>query len=66
MGFSGYWTLEIHCIHPIKIYPDVEVCQIYFHTIEGDFVEYTSGKYQMNTGIQSSLLYKDFEEDVND
>lgn len=64
VGFSGYWTLEIHCIHPIKIYPDVEVCQIYFHTIEGDFVEYSSGKYQMNTGIQPSLLYKDFEKET--
>ncbi len=61
VGFSGYWTLEIFCVQPIKIYPMVELCQIYYHTIEGEYDHYSSGKYQNNTGIQSSLLYKDFE-----
>lgn len=61
VGFSGYWTLEIHCIQPIRIYPEVEICQIYYHTIEGDFERYSSGKYQNNEGIQTSRLFKDFE-----
>ncbi len=61
VGFSGYWTLEIFCIQPILIYPNVEICQIYYHTIEGDYDKYSSGKYQNNKGIQPSLLYKDFE-----
>ena len=60
VGFSGYWTLEIHCVRPIRIYPNVEICQIYYHTIEGDYEPYSSGKYQNNQGIQPSLLYKDF------
>ena len=62
VGFSGFWTLEMFCIQPIRIYPGVEVCQIYYHTIQGDYDPYRSGKYQNNTGIQPSLLYKDFEE----
>ena len=61
VGFSGYWTLEIFCVQPIKIYPNIEICQIYYHTIEGDYDKYVSGKYQNNSGIQPSLLYKDFE-----
>ena len=61
VGFAGFWTLEIFCVQPIRIYPGVEICQIYYHAIEGDFDEYQSGKYQNNTGIQPSLLYKDFE-----
>lgn len=61
VGFSGYWTLEIFCIQPIVIYPFVEICQIYYHTIEGEYESYSSGKYQNNSGIQPSLLYKDFE-----
>ncbi len=61
VGFAGYWTLEIFCILPITIYPDVEVCQIYYHTIEGDFDTYSGGKYQNNQGIQPSFLYRDFE-----
>ncbi|OPX42500.1 deoxycytidine triphosphate deaminase [Ruminiclostridium hungatei] len=61
VGFSGYWTLEIYCIQPIKVYPGIEICQIYYHSIEGEYDKYSSGKYQNNTGIQPSLLYKDFE-----
>lgn len=61
VGFSGYWTLEIFCIQPIKVYPGVEVCQIYYHSIQGDYDKYISGKYQNNSGIQPSLLYRDFE-----
>ncbi|NLY11228.1 MAG: dCTP deaminase [Firmicutes bacterium] len=60
IGFAGYWTLEMFCIQPIRIYPNIEICQIYYHTIEGDYEKYSSGKYQNNTGIQPSLLYKDF------
>lgn len=60
VGFSGYWTLEISCIQPVRIYPNVEICQIFYHTIEGDFVKYRSGKYQFNKGVQPSMLYKDF------
>ena len=61
VGFNGYWTLEIFCVQPIRIYPEVEICQIFYHTIEGDYELYKSGKYQNNSGIQPSLLYKDFD-----
>ena len=61
VGFKGFWTLEIFCIQPIKIYPNVEICQVYYHTLEGSHENYTSRKYQDNQGIQPSLLYKDFE-----
>ena len=61
VGFAGYWTLEMFCIQPVIIYPGVEICQIYYHTIEGDYEPYSSGKYQGNKGIQPSLMYRDFE-----
>jgi dCTP deaminase len=61
VGFSGYWTLEIQCVQPVRIYPWIEICQIYYLYIKGDYEKYYSGKYQNNTGIQPSLLYKDFE-----
>ncbi len=60
VGFNGYWTLEMFCVQPIKIYPGVEICQIFYHAIEGDYEKYKSGKYQNNQGIQPSLLFKDF------
>jgi dCTP deaminase len=60
VGFRGYWTLEIFCVQPIRIYAGVEICQVFYHTIDGPYDGYTSGKYQDNTGIQSSMLYKEF------
>jgi dCTP deaminase len=61
VGFNGFWTLEISCVHPIRIYSGVEICQIFYHSIEGLYERYTSNKYQNNSGVQPSLLYKDFE-----
>ena len=60
VGFNGYWTLEISCIEPVRIYPDVEICQIYYHGIDGEYTPYMSGKYNNNDDIQPSLMYKDF------
>lgn len=59
VGFNGFWTLEIFCVQPIRIYPGIEICQIFYHTIEGNYTPYTSNKYQNNSGIQPSLLYKE-------
>lgn len=61
VGFAGFWTLEVFCVQPIRVYPGVEICQIYYHSIEGEYDIYSSGKYQNNQGIQPSLLFRDFE-----
>lgn len=61
IGFEGYWTLEIFVIQPLVIYPNVEICQIYYHSIDGDYDAYKEGKYQKNKDIQPSMLFKDFQ-----
>lgn len=68
VGFKGYWTLEMFAVQPIRIYPGVEICQIFYHTLEGAVREYTSrdprgGKYQDNHDIQPSMMYRDFSEE---
>jgi dCTP deaminase len=60
VGFCGYWTLEIFCVQAIKVYPGVDICQIYYHSIEGDYEKYQSNKYQNNSTVQPSMMYKDF------
>jgi len=60
VGFSGFWTLEMFCVQPIRIYAGVEIAQIYYHKIDGEYELYESKKYQNNAGIQPSLLFKDF------
>lgn len=61
VGFEGYWTLEMHSIEPVRIYPYVDICQIFYHTIEGEYESYRSDKYQKNSGVQASMMYKDFQ-----
>ena len=60
VGFCGYWTLEMFAVQPIRIYPFVPICQIFYHDLRGTHTEYSSSKYQNNHGIQPSLLYKEF------
>ncbi len=60
VGFKGYWTLEIFCVQPVRIYPGVQICQIYYHTLSDDFEEYASQKYQGNRDIQASRLFMEF------
>jgi dCTP deaminase len=59
VGFCGYWTLEMFAVQPVRIYAGVGICQIFYHDIRGTFSEYQSDKYQHNTDIQPSLLFKE-------
>jgi len=65
VGFRGYWTLEIFAIQPVRIYPYVSICQVFFHQIDGEYTEYRSNKYQDNHDIQPSLLYKELNPDAD-
>jgi len=53
-------------VQPLIIYRNVDICQIYYHSIQGEYELYYSGKYQNNNGIQASLMYKDFENKVTE
>lgn len=71
VGFDGFWTLEISCVQPVIIYPYIEICQIYYHTLYGEYELYgsgryqskRSGKYQGNNGIQTSRMWMDFQKE---
>jgi dCTP deaminase len=60
-GFCGYWTLEMFAVQPVRIYPQVEICQIFYHQIAGSVTPYVSRKYQHNQDIQPSLLYTELQ-----
>lgn len=60
VGFCGFWTLEMFAVQPIRIYPGVSICQIFYHEVVGDITEYKkSSKYQNNHDIQPSLLFRE-------
>ncbi len=59
VGFKGHWTLQLLAVRPVRIYAGVPICQIFYHTLSGEFTEYASEKYQDNRDIQPSLLFKE-------
>lgn len=62
IGFCGYWTLQIFAVQPVRVYPGVPICEIFYHAVDGDITEYRSDKYQDNQDIQPSLIYKEWVE----
>ncbi|MDP6444245.1 MAG: hypothetical protein QF805_10685 [Pirellulaceae bacterium] len=64
VGFAGYWTLEMFAVQPVRVYPNVPICQIFYHEIRGDIHEYASDKYQNNNDIQTSLFFKELNPDA--
>jgi dCTP deaminase len=64
VGFKGHWTLEMFAVQPVKIYPGIPICQIFFHEIVGTIKEYCSEKYQNARDVQPSLLYRELNPDA--
>ena len=62
VGFKGVWTLEIHVIHPVKIYPNIPIAQLIYMETYGHQWNYT-GKYQGDTGAVPSKFYENFTVD---
>jgi len=56
-GFTGKITLEVTCVHPVKVYPNMKFGQIMFSHTDGPPATY-SGRYQNQETAQSpfSLL----------
>lgn len=66
VGFCGNWTLEIVTTHPVMIYPDMKVCQIFYHTIHGPTVTKYDGKYQHDREIGASRYFTELRDSSED
>lgn len=58
VGFKGTWTLEIFCIKPVRIYPDMEIGQLYYELIDGDPSIKYNGRYQGQKEATTSRYFK--------
>ena len=65
VGFKGRWTLEMSVVKPIIIYPGIEICQIYYHSIQGKHFSYDGGKYQDSYKVESSKMFKELQKIKN-
>lgn len=55
-GFKGKWTLEITVTHPVIVYPNMEIGQLYFEELQGDSSMKYEGKYQNQQGVQGAKV----------
>jgi dCTP deaminase len=59
IGSVNQWTLQLHCVQPIRIYAGMLIGQVTFWKVEGEIIPY-KGKYQGSRGPMSSQIHKDF------
>lgn len=64
IGFKGTWTLEITVVHRLIIYPNMEICQIYFEEPVGDTDIQYHGKYQNQEGAIASRMWSELKEEI--
>lgn len=67
IGFKDNWTLEIIVSHPVVIYPNMRIGQVYFYRVNENSVEKLKqngylykGKYSDHNLAQASKSYIDF------
>src|SRR3989338_3049002 len=59
LGSINQWTLMLHAVQKVKVYPGMLIGQVTFWKVDGDIVLY-SGKYQGSKGPHESQIFKDF------
>jgi dCTP deaminase len=65
-GFDGQYTLEVTCVHPVRVYAGMRFCQIRFHTMVGEVELYGHRSNYVGTlakGPVPSRSFKQFEKD---
>lgn len=59
IGSINQWTLQMHCVQPIRIYSEMLIGQVTFWTVKGEIIPY-QGKYQGSRGPTASKIHCDF------
>ncbi len=44
VGFCNTWTLEISCVHPVRVYAGMPIGQLIYFMVEGDIENYYNKK----------------------
>lgn len=63
IGWFGQWTLEITVVLPVRIYPEMSICQVVFEEVTGETELTYRGKYQNQTGPTTHRSWIDYTKD---
>lgn len=63
VGFCNHWTLEISCVHPVRVYAGMPVGQLIYFCVQGDIENYynkkQNAKYNQRTPKpMESMMWK--------
>lgn len=58
IGFNGTWTLEISVVHPVRIYPNMRLLQMWLFMPSSAGALY-NGRYQNQQGPVPSKIHED-------
>lgn len=61
IGFIGRWTIQLYCLHRLRVYAGMNIGQIMFWHVRGEINLY-EGKYQNANGVVASRSYIDFHQ----
>jgi dCTP deaminase len=59
IGSINRWTLQLHAVQPVRIYPGLRIGQVTFWVPRGHIVPYR-GKYQGSMQAEPSQIWRDF------
>jgi dCTP deaminase len=63
VGFCNYWTLEISCVHPVRVYANMPIGQLIYFKVAGDIENYYNKKQNAKYNARSpkpmeSMMWK--------
>jgi len=59
IGFIGRWTIQLYCLHRVRVYAGMNIGQMMFWHVRGEINLY-EGKYQSADKAIPSMIFKDF------
>lgn len=65
VGFVGRWTLEICVVQPTRIYPWIDIAQVFFHTTSPWNRRKYDGQYQDQQVIKPSGIWREIQGVIN-
>ncbi len=65
VGFSNTWTLEISCVHPVRVYAGMPVGQLIYFLVDGEIENYYNRKQNAKYNERTirpveSMMWKNF------
>lgn len=65
VGFCNYWTLEISCVQPVRVYAGMPIGQLIYFAVEGSIENYYNRKPNAKYNERSdkpveSMMWKNF------